>query len=427
MKKKYIFLVLTLCILLGITSCGDYASSAGEDVEVSTGSEIFDDQVSESSEIESEEDAQQKNSADGFASKADDGVFSPDDDIAFGDDDFAFGEEYRDTAFSLEDYTTSPWQDAYIAKLQEMCDADIRQEENYSVYDIDGNGMPELFIFTSTSEGDSKAKIFTYQDDEARQVGELHMGHTGMYSYPSENAILLWFAHMGAEEIKKIVFSDGVLGEPETIYAGKDIENGEYVGYSDIRETVPKAESISLYPVKISLPYVEPMVLPILEYEVGHTKTGDVGYEEECQVAIEEVRMSRREMFNITSGGYSDSLGWLFLDDYCIGLDTDKMLWPVSYILFDLNKDGQNECIVKIAEGFADDDFSILILSYQDGIVYAYKPMYVGSPDLLSTGLFYDSDYSDMAFEMFFNKNNFYRRSVKPENDYEILEWRESR
>lgn len=69
---------------------------------------------------------------------------------------------------------------------------------DYALYDMDKDGIPELFVKYGTCEADFQIAIYTYKNDQLKQItDELGGGHTGFaYDYVA-NQIVLCYGHQG--------------------------------------------------------------------------------------------------------------------------------------------------------------------------------------------------------------------------------------
>lgn len=123
------------------------------------------------------------------------------------------------------------WQLAYLEKLSTLKEnnqkwfqgnreSDYVPYKGYSVYDVDGNGVPELILRRGLDEAGSHWEIYTYENDEVVLIDDLPGKHTDLYTYPSKQA-LFW------------VHSDPVMWSVDEL----KIENGKL-----LIETIDKSE-----------------------------------------------------------------------------------------------------------------------------------------------------------------------------------------
>lgn len=332
-------------------------------------------------------------------------------------------EDVKPTAFNPENiknlelnigdknFRTEPWQDAYINKLDELAKMTSDTRFNgYELYDIENSGIPELFIYTGTCEADSMVEIFKYKDGRVQSVGTFGMGHSALYMYPQENALIIDGGHMGHQRIKKIIFENGEVVSEEEIY-----NNGDTQEYIRTQDVVPGIKQYWSYAYLVKLPYSQLNILPIYSYTKENTPTNQTSSSDEAHKAITEVLENQRKMYCI---GESSFWGWIYLEDFLCNdfINNNKIenhtLTLDSYLWIDLNKDGQEECVVKLKH-IADNTTFTLILSYQDSVVYGYTRLYTAREYVGEDGTFYhkNDDY-EYAYRFRFYKNNFYAQSV---------------
>ena len=90
---------------------------------------------------------------------------------------------------------------------------------NYALYDMDLDGIPELIIQTGTCEADVNRDAFTISRDTLSVVdlGSLGYGHSYLCPY-SEGPGLLWsYGQMGCEEIYFCSLENGVLNQVQLV------------------------------------------------------------------------------------------------------------------------------------------------------------------------------------------------------------------
>lgn len=94
----------------------------------------------------------------------------------------------------------------------------------YSLYDLDGDNIPELFAKLGTCEADYMYHVYTARADGVLKLGILGGSHSGLCGLWGQNACLRHGGHMGYEQITKITLKNGTLSE-ETVY---ESSSGDY-------------------------------------------------------------------------------------------------------------------------------------------------------------------------------------------------------
>jgi hypothetical protein len=98
--------------------------------------------------------------------------------------------------------------------------------QEYAVYDIDNNGIAELFVKAGTCEADYMWRLYTVADNIAIQIAEIGGGHSQLYSC-SSGGFYHFYGHMGYWEITAYTYANGALAE-EHISSGELSEDEEY-------------------------------------------------------------------------------------------------------------------------------------------------------------------------------------------------------
>lgn len=114
----------------------------------------------------------------------------------------------------------------------------------YFLYDIDKDGLPELIVEGSGAEANRRGYVFSQDSGHSVFVGSFSIGHTSLYTYPDENGILLYLAHMGGLRIDRIKLENLELAE-ETIVP--IIEEYAAADYPQIETFVPGAVKLSYF------------------------------------------------------------------------------------------------------------------------------------------------------------------------------------
>ena len=338
--------------------------------------------------------------------------------------------------FSMDDVTVTPWQAAYIAFMEQLCadEAPIRgtgsEEEGmlsdtYGLYDIDKDGVPELFIRFGNCEAAYVAEVYTYRDLDVVNIGEFGFGHSGLYSWPGENAVVLEGGHMGYHWMSKLSVQDGELVTAVEDLFYEDI-NGTDNDYTSVDEIVPGSKSIGECRTALYLPGVTPLTLPIYEYGHGAYPTGHSS--KDARQAIAEALIGERNLYGVSGDGFYGDTGWMSFEEYCragvVYKYAQHRMIPQAYVWLDLNHDGQEECVLGLLEDGGDYREEIcVVLSFQDNVVYAYALSYFDLPALGQDGIFYHDDYA-WAARIAFCKNQCYiDYSVAYDGGISMVQW----
>ncbi len=83
----------------------------------------------------------------------------------------------------------------FMAVLRELCGEESALPVSYFLYDLSGDGVPELWVDSGTCEADRMLSVYRYTPKGARRVLHTASGHTSYYV--GRNYVILRLAHMG--------------------------------------------------------------------------------------------------------------------------------------------------------------------------------------------------------------------------------------
>lgn len=129
-----------------------------------------------------------------------------------------------------------------------------KKNSNYYLYDMNSDGIPELFIVSGDSEATKEISVYTYTDnpnlkyaDDIVNVGIFGCGHGNIY-LSNDGKLVIFFAHMGYQHYTYYKLENDWL--VRTYYSGDEyIEAGnEYRPPENVKEmiTIPSSD-LSLF------------------------------------------------------------------------------------------------------------------------------------------------------------------------------------
>lgn len=129
------------------------------------------------------------------------------------------------------------WEDAYALLLSNLRAAATAPYIEYSLYDIDGNGSPEIFVKQGGSEADFMYSVYTMTPAGAELMDTLGGGHSYLCGLSGQNACLLVYGHQGHEQILELTLVNGQLIQ-EVIYEayGEEYHNLTGLPVYDVSE-----------------------------------------------------------------------------------------------------------------------------------------------------------------------------------------------
>lgn len=312
-----------------------------------------------------------------------------------------------------EDRSLTDWQQAYISLIGAQ-----EWGTHYAFHDLDGDNIPELFLRQKTGGYDDPVdiEVYTYSEGTAHSTGHFQVPYLysddTFYICPDRTALLC--------EVEEDGIITGRGGNWVTLI------NGELKVEPALDETIPfveREEGLSPVLDGRELPIhnvwwgeADPMPLPLpLLNALPQVPT--VATEEERTVgeAQLEAVLENKKMLYAVSGWLNEASSmWMYLRDYYVSAQINgyyimpEKLHEREIIAQDLNGDGINERILFLEEG--PDQFDAhrtVVLSYQEGVVYAY-PMGSGRYQVDETGTFW-VDGSDLVGEqLYFGRDQFY-------------------
>lgn len=293
----------------------------------------------------------------------------------------------------------APWQEGYAAFLVELrrqegtlrnwaetasaeeIDADPDRwaeysgiSDLYSLYDVDKDGILELFVQYGSCEADYYTVCYAYREGQVVEVGGFSSGHSSLYTWPGEHALLLHSGRMGMAFMEKYSMEDGVLVDQGEIFSDVDV-----AAYTDPGEIVPGAEPIPTFwsgngrrPLWVAAP-----VLPIYDYGAPPRQMSTPMEEVEVRSAIEKVLKENGTVCGVSGDGFHGDTGLVTLKEYLQPGGaypyTDEPLIVAEYAWADVNGDGQTDCVLRLVEDQKDGSSDYYaVLNWQDGTVYAY-------------------------------------------------------
>lgn len=300
----------------------------------------------------------------------------------------------------LDPEAEAAWQQAYRTVLdQERAKAAASTDpygdeaaQAYQLYDIDKDGVPELFVHFGVSEVAARADVYTCKDSEAVLMEkEMSTGHSTFYTYPGENAILAVWGHMGYLTYSKISLADGALTS-EVIYE-TEISSYADADYLEPEEVVPGAVIIEVCRLEQDIfLYRYREIMRNMGKERSYAQDGPK--DEALRQRFLQVIREGGTVYGASVDGYGNVPGYRTFAEYCgpgvVYGSIRSALAVRQYAFADVDLDGQEECILRMEEtaedpGILDDIYVVLHLEADQ--VYAYSLLFF-SGEVLENGVF---------------------------------------
>jgi len=293
----------------------------------------------------------------------------------------------------MHTYDTSgcdDYQIAYAAFLKGIWENDSKennyeQTESYAIYDINKEGIPELLVKFGYDEAGYYTIVYSYVGGSVKEIGRFYSGHTGLYSWPSENGIMIFRGHMNNEYVTHATIVNEELIE-------EVISEKTVIDYSDVTDFIDGSTLINQI-------YTE-TVLPLFLLNTNQKPSGSVLFIENMEVksAFKDVLCDRVSFYAYSLDGFGDASGLISMNNFLsagsINSYVDDEYTILKYSFLDVNGDDQTELLLQLGtDGTMD---VIAILSYDDGMVYCYYDIYADEYDFLQNGIIFSSKYIDV-------------------------------
>ena len=125
-----------------------------------------------------------------------------------------------------------PWQTAFLDVLKEKREertaisTDQNGIDSYALYDMDRDGIPELFLRFGTDTAGSKCLLYRYTGNSASFVDEFYFGDSELYSIPDAAGVLNVYQRMLYARGELLSLTDNALNS--TLYFEERIEPGDW-------------------------------------------------------------------------------------------------------------------------------------------------------------------------------------------------------
>ncbi len=324
-----------------------------------------------------------------------------------------------------------PWQTAFLNVLAEKREErnEITDEWNaygvgissYALYDIDKDGTPELFLRYGKDVAGGKCLLYRFTDGAASFVDEFYFGEASdLYSFPEANGVLNVYQHMFHMRAELLTLTDGALNS--TLYFEDYV--GSVYQYQPVSDLCPGAVYITEFCYDQDYPIVAYDIWSQPAQAIEEARYPDDNPNFFTNLFIEnadviKVRFTDPWIYPYVSDIETTGVRDLqeTLRQTLFGEIISKPEWEntgeFETYLADLDHDGQLEFLLSF-QTEKDVHYSpkfTMILSEQNGIVYAYVDDYYAFTGIDSRGILYryykDGKYiSEHAYRVFFDAEN---------------------
>lgn len=358
-------------------------------------------------------------------------------------------EEGNDQKVPLEQ-DAAQWQEAYKALMAELNEGNFGDDltffgyqpddqeykdllangygvDGYYLYDVDKDGIPELIVKFGTCEADYDGRMYSFDGENAVYIDEFFMGHLSVATCPSQNGVILSYGHMGSAYMQKVSLVNGTLEYEELLE--ENLEDDPDADYTLPGEVIPGAEYLTLMKPQDILPIdTYTTWIDNMSADVDATTVPDEDLE---QIYLDTI-YANGTVVGITADGYGGDTGEASLEEYLgpnmVSTYSDSGMKIVAYTFVDMNQDGKEECVLRLTDQdqTQGDEYSgqWVVLSEQNGTVYAYCINYMMTYTLLENGSFRPGDeYSTNNFRILFDQDQCFLYYTGMDEKHAEQEW----
>jgi hypothetical protein len=282
--------------------------------------------------------------------------------------------------YNFEAHNPNAWQAAYKTFLEgNTYGAEPGDYGYYFLADIDdtlGSNIPELCIRTGAGEAAYVLNIYSYNPvgetvDMIVDKDEIGAGHSTFYVGPSGD-LYRYYGHMGYLQVDRIELNSGKASF-EMIYE-EDINGDPEKGYTSMSEIFGEdTEPVMTAPFNNYAALIWYLNLPVETASMMDGKAADL--------AFSEVLAGKQDVYACGDEYYNGLTGVVKLTDLMEAgamskYDTTTTYEINMYCYTDANFDGLSEIMLRLlgtdSNNPGADTFAFILLSFQDGQVYAY-------------------------------------------------------
>ncbi len=283
------------------------------------------------------------------------------------------------------------------AEYQELMQNGVWPVSGYYLHDMNKDDVPELIVAFGTCEADALGHIYTFDGEKEVFAGETGLGHTDLYTSPDGNGIIFYWGHMGSISVSRKTMEGNELSSFTLLTM--NIDDEPEADYVPVEEIVPGA----VYMTRLEAD----CMLPFDTYEIwtgNQTKeiVSTTVQNPELEEHFLETVFHNGMVYGVSADGYDGETGSCSFEEFLgpgmVRAYSDYGMKVTSYSFVDMNEDGREECVLRIEEAGPESSKlsdQWVVLSDQDGVVYAYVINYRDDYVLMKNGTFSRMDTDD--------------------------------
>ena len=335
------------------------------------------------------------------------------------------------------------WKAAYQTTIEKERKASINSDSRlylFTLYDIDKDGVPELFLRYGDTTASEIIKVFGYQNGKVAPLDGINAGgNDTLASYPDGNGVLRRHAAWGAQTVWRWTLKKDTIVESAALFREEDVFGAEY---TEIGEIVRGSVALTEHGIEDLSPlmcYEDWEKELLLKSGAGKTgKTADPSYPNNDPQFFKKVldgdqpvipgRVSKTSYFDWPEPKHvetrlSDFLVFMEKDGYDTVGQPDQI--PVKLLYADLDGDGKMEAVCSRIRQETEPDYTTqysVFLHEQSGKVYAYGLASTPVLGVDSSGILYswqeywEGESEEKVFKLFFDGDHCFQVIVPFEN-----------
>lgn len=316
----------------------------------------------------------------------------------------------------------------------ELWAALLDDSNQYSLYDVDKDGIPDLFIRYGNWEAEYHWGCYTFRNGKVEKTGDIPVEYASLYTWPEGNSVAVFMSCQGTVSLNRYTLEKGILSGPRQVFYEETVNTGRAEN-TPIEEILPGTERIPVYRMtnnsfELTEPCPVPILLPIYDYGTLPRQNPAPMEESEVRSAIGRVLWEGAELVGVSGDGYTANVGTATMEEYLekerIFTGSEEPLKVPRYAWADMNGDGQTDCVLFVGStdiyGYTGTNY--MILSVEDGTVYAYfYSCNLNGFAITSDGtVYFDCGFGEWGRESFY-KNQCYRYPVPAPAEWDDLAW----
>ena len=264
------------------------------------------------------------------------------------------------------------WDEISQAKTAELNAGMTDASVSYALYDMDKDGIPELLIRVGDCEANYEGRIYCYADGSCRLLGSVGLGHGSFWTDPEREGLIVAYGHMGSCSALRIWFDEGGL-QTEALYQMDLNEHPELREFPKPADYVDGSVRIPEMSGKLDLPLKKYEQISMWLDSRADFSENIPSYPDGDSEFYSRLISEDGVVYAVSADDFSNTPGEVhfseLLKEDVIYPYMRSAVQPGEARTVDRNGDGSMDYMLPL---HGDGDDYMIILSAEDGVVYAY-------------------------------------------------------